>query len=108
MYLICFILCNFSENAGYTTVQTFVGHSNYVVSVIILNKSNILPNGLIVTGGNDKLLCGFVPESPEPVFIETRHTNTGKKTLIFFLQYFLFFIMSNICLMIGSNNYKLQ
>uniref|UniRef100_A0A2H8TP61 Phospholipase A-2-activating protein n=1 Tax=Melanaphis sacchari TaxID=742174 RepID=A0A2H8TP61_9HEMI len=65
-----------SGNAGFTEVQTFKGHSNYVVSIAILNKSDILPNGLILTGGNDKLMCGFLPESPEPVFIETSHTNT--------------------------------
>lgn len=44
----------------------------------MLKKSNILPKGIIVTGGNDKLMCGFVPESPEPIFVETGHTNTGK------------------------------
>lgn len=71
----------FSENAGFTEVQSFKGHTNYVVSVTILKKSSILPNGLILTGGNDKLMCGFLPESPEPVFIETSHTNTGEKNL---------------------------
>lgn len=75
------LLHNFSENAGYTIAQTFKGHTNYVVSITILNKSDILPNGLIVTGGNDKLMCGFVPESPEPVFVETRHTDTGEKNI---------------------------
>lgn len=44
----------------------------------MLKKSNLFPNGLIVTGGNDNLICGFVPESPEPIFVEKRHTNTGK------------------------------
>lgn len=73
-----FCVFYFSENAGFTEVQTFKGHTNYVVSVTILKKSDILPNGLILTGGNDKLLCGFLPESPEPVFIETSHTNTGE------------------------------
>lgn len=75
------MFCTFSENAGFTEVQTFKGHTNYVVSVTILKRSDILPNGLILTGGNDKLMCGFLPESPEPVFIETSHTNTGKKNL---------------------------
>lgn len=69
---------NFSENAGYTVAQTFNGHTNYVVSIAILKKTQTLPNGFIVTGGNDKLMCGFVPESPEPIFVESRHTNTGK------------------------------
>lgn len=89
IYFIYSLLCNFSENAGYTEAQTFVGHSNYVVSVGTLNKSDILPNGLILTGGNDKLLCGFVPESPEPVFVETRHTNTGKKSLTLTMSFIL-------------------
>lgn len=74
-----FLFKNCSENAGFTEAQTFKGHTNYVVSIGVLPKSSILPNGLIVTGGNDKLMCGFTPESPEPVFVETRHTNTGKK-----------------------------
>ncbi|XP_050524423.1 phospholipase A-2-activating protein [Daktulosphaira vitifoliae] len=65
-----------SENAGYTEVQTFSGHTNYVVSVTVLKESSILPSGLIITGGNDKMLCGFLPESSEPIFVETRHKNT--------------------------------
>lgn len=75
------MFCTFSENAGFTEVQTFKGHTNYVTAVSILQKSDILPNGLILTGGNDKLMCGFLPESPEPVFIETSHANTGEKNL---------------------------
>lgn len=56
--------------------------------VTVLNKSSLIPNGLIITGGNDNLMCGFVPESPEPVFVETRHTNTGiKKIYIFYKLY---------------------
>ncbi|XP_050425163.1 phospholipase A-2-activating protein [Adelges cooleyi] len=65
-----------SGNAGYTEAQTFLGHTNYVVCVTVLKESNSFPKGLIVTGGNDKLMCGFVVDSPEPVFIESRHTNT--------------------------------
>lgn len=80
--LFTYCIRNFSGNAGYTEAQTFKGHTNYVVSIAILNKSDVLPNGLVVTGGNDKLLCGFLPESPEPVFVETRHTNTGEKIII--------------------------
>lgn len=80
---------NFSENAGFTEVQTFKGHTNYVVSVAILKKSDILPNGLILSGGNDNLMCGFLPESPEPVFIDTSHTNTGEINLKIEASYLL-------------------
>lgn len=83
-YIIYIIFKFFSENAGFTEAQTFKGHTNYVVSITMLVKSDILPSGLIITGGNDKLLCGFIPESPEPVFVETRHTNTGIKNIVYF------------------------
>lgn len=80
---------NFSENAGFTEVQTFKGHTNYVVSVAILKESDILPNGLILTGGNDTFMCGFFPESSAPVFLNTSHTNTGEINLKIEASYLL-------------------
>jgi len=34
-------------------------------------------------------MCGFLPESPEPVFIDTSHTNTGEINLKIKASYLL-------------------
>ncbi|KAK0062786.1 phospholipase A-2-activating protein [Biomphalaria pfeifferi] len=44
------------------------GHSNFVSSICVTPPDDNYPQGLIVTGSNDKTILAYIPGSPEPVF----------------------------------------
>lgn len=63
-------------NANFTDSITFKGHTNFVSCVTFIKSSALYPAGLIVTGSNDKKICVFEPNRPDPLFKLTEHTNT--------------------------------
>ncbi|XKL66639.1 hypothetical protein PGB90_010059 [Kerria lacca] len=63
-------------NSGYTEVQTYVGHKNFVTCVCAIPPSDIFPNGLIVTGGNDNIILLFQPECSTSFQQLSGHKNT--------------------------------
>ncbi|KAK7576747.1 hypothetical protein V9T40_013033 [Parthenolecanium corni] len=62
-------------NTGYTEVQTFVGHTNFVISVCVVPPNEIFTSGLIVTGSNDNTILVYQPESPNSILQLTGHTD---------------------------------
>jgi len=65
------------HNTAYTETQTFSGHKSFVTCVCVVPANDLFPQGLIVTGGNDKIILAFTPESSDPVFQLKGHENTG-------------------------------
>ncbi|KAL1449471.1 hypothetical protein WDU94_001975, partial [Cyamophila willieti] len=63
-------------NANFTESITFKGHSNFVSCVTFIKPSSKYPTGLVVTGSNDKKICVFDPQVPDPLFSLTEHSNT--------------------------------
>ena len=53
------------------------GHSNFVSSVCVMPPDEMHPQGLIVTGSNDKKILAYTPGISEPVFTLTGHTENG-------------------------------
>lgn len=74
-----FFVCSYYDrfNSGYTEVQTYVGHKNFVTCVCAIPPSDIFPNGLIVTGGNDNIILLFQPECSTSFQQLSGHKNTG-------------------------------
>uniref|UniRef100_A0A8D9BFC4 Phospholipase A-2-activating protein n=2 Tax=Cacopsylla melanoneura TaxID=428564 RepID=A0A8D9BFC4_9HEMI len=63
-------------NPNFTESITYKGHTNFVSCVTFIKPSSKYPTGLVVTGSNDKKICVFDPQVPEPLFNLTEHTNT--------------------------------
>ncbi|CAH0395801.1 unnamed protein product [Bemisia tabaci] len=63
-------------NAVYSDVQTLHGHRNFVSSICALPPSDGFPDGLIVTGSNDKIINVYTPECSDPILKLEGHTNT--------------------------------
>ncbi|KAF9205533.1 hypothetical protein BGZ49_003897 [Haplosporangium sp. Z 27] len=64
-----------SENT-FSEERIFLGHTNYVNSVAFIGASEVNPNGLIVTGGSDKLINVWNPEDASaPVYTLVGHTD---------------------------------
>lgn len=61
---------------GFVEVSCFRGHTNFVSCVCVLPPDEIHPTGLILTGSNDKSICAFTLESPDPVYRLIGHANT--------------------------------
>ncbi|XP_073990429.1 phospholipase A2 activator protein isoform X2 [Rhodnius prolixus] len=57
-------------------VRILVGHTNYVCTCCFIPPSPEHPEGLIVTGGNDNVICVYDPSIIEPLFTLTGHTKT--------------------------------
>ncbi|KAI1317888.1 hypothetical protein EDD11_007550 [Mortierella claussenii] len=56
--------------------RVFLGHTNYVNSVAFIGASEANPNGLIVTGGSDKLINVWNPDDASaPVYTLVGHTD---------------------------------
>lgn len=68
----------FRINPGYHEAQTLRGHTNFVNCICFCPPSESYPNGIIVTSGNDKKICGFVSEQESPLFNLQGHSDTGK------------------------------
>lgn len=54
------------------------GHSNFVSCVCIIAPSDKHPRGLVATGGNDKNICVFSLDQPQPLYTLKGHKNTGE------------------------------
>lgn len=63
-------------NPGYHEAQTLRGHTNFVTCVCYCPASESYPNGIILTSGNDKNICGFVVEQESPLFTLKGHSDT--------------------------------
>ncbi|XP_046387543.1 phospholipase A-2-activating protein [Ischnura elegans] len=63
-------------NVEFSEVQTLKGHTNFVSCVCFLKSSPPFKSGLLLTGGNDSLICIYEPESWTLVNKLTGHTNT--------------------------------
>lgn len=62
------------ENNCYIKETSMRGHSNFVSCVCVMPPDDAHPEGLIVTGSNDKTILAYTPGVPEPVFKLTGHT----------------------------------
>jgi len=62
------------ENNCYIKETSMRGHSNFVSSVCVMPPDEMHPQGLIVTGSNDKKILAYTPGISEPVFTLTGHT----------------------------------
>nr|CAD7403114.1 unnamed protein product [Timema cristinae] len=65
-----------STNAGFSESQTLLGHTNFVSSVCVLQPHGSHKLGLIITGGNDRNIGVFTPESPTPLCVLKGHGST--------------------------------
>ena len=54
------------------------GHTNFVVAVCMMPPSDTYPQGLIVTGSNDKTILAYTLDSPQPVYKLEGHVGTGE------------------------------
>lgn len=72
----------YRSDGGFTEVHRMTGHNNFVSCVCVLPPSDSYPNGVIVTGSNDKNIHGYTLESATPVFKLTGHTGTGAEIYI--------------------------
>lgn len=58
---------------GYTAAITLRGHTSFVSSVCALHPFQNYPDGLIITGGCDNIICAFYPDVEDPIFILQGH-----------------------------------
>lgn len=57
--------------------MTYRSHENFVGSVLYLEPSSQYPDGLVITGGYDKVIHVYKPGEPFPTFtFKGEHTNT--------------------------------
>lgn len=56
------------EGKSFAQGNIFFGHSRYVASVCILPPSDAHPQGVVITGGHDNVICGYDFNSPEPIW----------------------------------------
>lgn len=63
-------------NNGYVNSVTYTGHSSYVSSVCWLPPCEEFPDGLVVTGSNDKTIKCYNIEDPFPVKTLIGHEDT--------------------------------
>lgn len=63
-------------NPGYHESQTLRGHTNFVNCICYCPPSDSYPNGVILTSGNDKKICGFIAEQESPLFTLQGHGDT--------------------------------
>lgn len=64
----------FQEN--YEEVMTYRDQKNFVGAVLFIEPTEEYPDGLVVTGGNDKLILVYKPSEPFATFTIKDHTNT--------------------------------
>ncbi|XP_071453464.1 phospholipase A-2-activating protein [Hetaerina americana] len=63
-------------NFEYTEVQTLKGHTNFVSCICYLKSCPPFKSGLLLTGGNDSMICTYELESWTLVNKLSGHTNT--------------------------------
>lgn len=83
----------FRLQRDYQEVMTYRSHENFVGCVLYLEPSEHFPDGLVVTGGYDKVIFVYKPGEPFPTYtFKGEHTNTGrpkKNSVIFSWRNFL-------------------
>ena len=55
-------------------------HTNFVIATCYIPSSDQFPDGLIVTGGNDKKICVYSAKQGTHLFTLEGHEQTGKDT----------------------------
>ncbi|XP_061566356.1 phospholipase A-2-activating protein [Cololabis saira] len=65
-----------SPGEGFTEVHCMAGHSNFVSCICVIAPSDTYPRGLIATGGNDKNICVFTLDRPQPLYTLQGHKDT--------------------------------
>lgn len=79
---ICFkiaLIFYFSLQNTYQEVMTYRSHENFVGSVLYLEPSSEYPDGLVLSGGYDKVIHVYKPGEPFPTYsFKGEHTDTGK------------------------------
>ncbi|KAJ8687853.1 hypothetical protein QAD02_023648 [Eretmocerus hayati] len=70
------ILWKCSPDGNVTENIVMIGHTNYVVSVCVMNPTQKHPKGLIITGGNDQHILTYIPGELQPLFKVKEHQNT--------------------------------
>ncbi|CAH1393363.1 unnamed protein product [Nezara viridula] len=58
----------------YESCASLKGHSNYISAVCVLVSSSQFPLGLILTGGHDHKIFGFLPYTQEPLLTLEGHS----------------------------------
>jgi WD40 repeat protein len=58
-------------------------HTNFVIATCYIPPSDQFPDGLIVTGGNDKTICVYSAKQGTYLFTLEGHELTGKDTVFF-------------------------
>lgn len=61
---------------GFVEISCLRGHTNFVSCICMLPPDDDHPTGLILTGSNDKSICAFTLENPDPVYRLVGHNNT--------------------------------
>lgn len=82
--LLLFFFYYFSFNPGYTDALTYKGHKNYVSAVCFIEGNP----SLIITGGNDSLICVYNTNEIEPFITAKGHSNTGILVFVTFCLVF--------------------
>lgn len=61
---------------GFTESLCMSGHTNFIACICIYPPDDKYQHGLVLTGSNDKSICAFTLESPEPVYKLSGHNDT--------------------------------
>ncbi|KAH9488092.1 hypothetical protein Btru_065405 [Bulinus truncatus] len=61
------------EDNTFHKLLVLKGHTNFVSSICVMPPDDTYPEGLIVTGSNDKTILAYKPDNPDPVFKLTGH-----------------------------------
>lgn len=77
-FSVIFFVLKLRSKIGYVEVETLRGHKNYVASVCILTPTPSFPCGLVLTGGYDKQILGFEPQSTDPIIEHEAHEDAGR------------------------------
>ncbi|XP_077981055.1 phospholipase A-2-activating protein-like [Glandiceps talaboti] len=65
-----------SDGKSYVQAAVLSGHSNFISCTCVMPPTDDYPQGLIITGSNDKTINAYTPNSPTPVYTLKGHANT--------------------------------
>lgn len=69
----------FRFNTGFSEVMTYKDQKNFVMCVLYLEPTQEFPEGLVLTGGNDKVILVYKPGEPFASLTFQEHTNAGRR-----------------------------
>ena len=85
--LISKIICFKNRNSNqYVQAQTITVHKKYVNSVVVVYTLEEYPNGLILTGSNDKTIAIHDIESNKTVAVLEEHDGSGMLMFLFIFK----------------------